>query len=80
MRESGPDGFAPDAVVDAFTVRPAAVAVHRLGSSGAARRLLRAWPTPNWPDRTGPHRERGRPGPARGRRLGASNRPRDPRR
>ncbi|MEV8094528.1 hypothetical protein [Kitasatospora sp. NPDC085879] len=32
---------------DAFTVRPAAVAVYQLGNSGAARRLLRTWPTPN---------------------------------
>jgi hypothetical protein len=32
---------------DAFTVRPAAVAVYQLGNSGAARKLLRTWPTPN---------------------------------
>ncbi|MFI0960878.1 hypothetical protein ACH4S8_05605 [Streptomyces sp. NPDC021080] len=32
---------------EAFTVRPAAVAVHQLGNSGAARRLLKAWPTPD---------------------------------
>ncbi|WP_406210344.1 hypothetical protein OH807_40495 [Kitasatospora sp. NBC_01560] len=32
---------------EAFTVRPAAVAVYRLGNSGAARKLLRTWPTPN---------------------------------
>lgn len=32
---------------DAFTVRPAAVAVHQLGNSGAARKLLRSWPTPH---------------------------------
>ncbi|GAA4984117.1 hypothetical protein GCM10025734_06710 [Kitasatospora paranensis] len=32
---------------DAFTVRPSAVAVHQLGDSGAARRLLRTWPTPD---------------------------------
>ncbi|WKD36975.1 hypothetical protein [Streptomyces xanthophaeus] len=35
---------------DAFTVRPAAVAVHQLGNSGAARKLLRSWPFPNRPD------------------------------
>ncbi|WP_042389601.1 hypothetical protein [Streptacidiphilus melanogenes] len=32
---------------DAFTVRPAAVAVYQLGNSGAARKLLRTWPTRN---------------------------------
>ncbi|MET9616708.1 hypothetical protein [Kitasatospora indigofera] len=32
---------------DAFTVRPAAVAVHQLGNSGAARRLLMSWPVPD---------------------------------
>ncbi|MGW7613731.1 hypothetical protein ACWGKW_42190 [Streptomyces sp. NPDC054766] len=32
---------------DAFTVRPAAVAVYQLGNSGAARKLLQTWPTPN---------------------------------
>ncbi|MFF2367757.1 hypothetical protein ACFVU0_34295 [Streptomyces sp. NPDC058122] len=32
---------------EAFTVRPAAVAVHQLGNSGAARRLLKTWPAPN---------------------------------
>ncbi|MFI8081968.1 hypothetical protein ACIF6L_14405 [Kitasatospora sp. NPDC086009] len=31
---------------DAFTVRPATVAVYQLGNSGAARKLLRSWPTP----------------------------------
>ena len=32
---------------DAFTVRPTAVAAYQLGNSGAARKLLQAWPTPN---------------------------------
>ncbi|MEU4172628.1 hypothetical protein AB0F46_37795 [Streptomyces sp. NPDC026665] len=32
---------------DAFTVRPAAVAVYQLGNSGAARKLLQSWPIPN---------------------------------
>ncbi|MET9693828.1 hypothetical protein ABZY81_36270 [Streptomyces sp. NPDC006514] len=32
---------------DAFTVRPAGVAVYQLGNSGAARKLLRRWPAPN---------------------------------
>lgn len=32
---------------DQFTVRAAAVAVYQLGNSGAARTLLRSWPTPN---------------------------------
>ncbi len=32
---------------EAFTVRSAAVAVHQLGNSGAARTLLRSWPTPH---------------------------------
>ncbi|MEV6732715.1 hypothetical protein [Streptomyces sp. NPDC051364] len=32
--------------LDAFTVRPAAVAAYQLGNSGAARKLLRTWPTP----------------------------------
>ncbi|MFI8392956.1 hypothetical protein [Streptomyces sp. NPDC085540] len=32
---------------DAFTVRPAGVAVYQLGNSGAARKLLRSWPAPN---------------------------------
>jgi hypothetical protein len=29
---------------DAFTVRPAAVAVYHLGNNGTARQLLKAWP------------------------------------
>ncbi|MER8185737.1 hypothetical protein [Kitasatospora sp. NPDC094015] len=32
---------------EAFDVRPVTVAVHQLGNSGAARRLLRSWPLPH---------------------------------